>query len=448
MTQFSGTSSGARPHSGSGHRGKTDALIVVSLFLSVSLLQGILAFHWFALGVFDQFNVMFDTDPNTWLRYGSSTRPDVGTSKHPLAAYYAGIPVLVLSKLAGGLPGAGDPAALRVMLALCIAPLVTGAKQCFVYLTVRKLGLTTGEALIITGLSAFSFSSVVFGAVPETYGYTGLFTAIGFYCVASPMSSHPRSGLAGLIVTCFFSIGASTANLVAAGWLFWMRSVVHNGYTLWGFVRAGVLAGCVGIATLSTFWGFGTLRGVSLSPATVFLPNTHDIDTYSPDISRQAYNFLRFPERLAQSLVATMPVRKHNILAQKEDLYQFELSYNPRPVQVPALIQAALGTVVLLAGALGLARAQKSWRHIAILSFAFIGSYAVIFSFYGHNTFLYSQHWQVPAVFLLATTLRTRTFDPRWSHAALSLALCGFVICLALTLAGLNDLLLTATTTL
>lgn len=152
-------------------------------------MQGALAFHWFSLHLFDQFNVLFDTDPNTWLRYGSSTHPDVGTSKHPLAAYYAGIPVLVISKLVGSFSGTGDPANIRILLALCVAPLVVAIKQCFVYLTVRCLGLSIREALIITGISIFSFSSIVFGAVPETYGYTGLLTAIGFYCVAT---TQPR----------------------------------------------------------------------------------------------------------------------------------------------------------------------------------------------------------------------------------------------------------------
>jgi len=73
-----------------------DIILVLCLFTFVVVLESLLAFYWFELSIFKQFNVIYDSDPILWSNY-FSTGHSRGTTTHPLLAYYVSIPILIVN---------------------------------------------------------------------------------------------------------------------------------------------------------------------------------------------------------------------------------------------------------------------------------------------------------------------------------------------------------------
>ena len=421
---------------------KFDYILAALVFLVVTVFQIALSFHWYDLKLFDQYNVIFDSDPNTWLRYGSSTHPDAGTTKHPLAAYYTGIPVIILSEGISAFRGVESTAGLRTGLALCAIPIACGLKSALVYTVLRQLKLSTADALLIVGISAASFSSIVFGALPETYGYTGLFTAVAVWLVVRNHDKGGPKNLWAFVFNAVLLIGTSAANAITVFWMFFMRTTLDRLNIARAFVySASITVGCY-IVTQLAFWSSANIRGLSLSFGDLFSSSTSDIQKHSPDLLLQVLNLLRFPERLSRSVFATAPDKKENILLIDGDVYDFEFTYNTIEFNLFSALLLGFGLCLLIGAALSIRQMNEVWRKVVVFALGSTILYAGLFSFYGYNTFLYSQHWQITTVLVLASFLHTFSRQIVFVRAALGAILILCVISSAITLAGMNSELL------
>lgn len=376
-----------------------DMLLALVFGAAVFVAQLILTLRFQSQGVFDQWNVVFDADPNAvraQLAHGWS----LGSAGHPLMPYFFSVPFRFLSIIAAELGMIADQEAFREILALGVPAFLSAIKTICIFLTFRILRLHLVDAILATLITILSFSSLIFGSTPSSYALSGAAIALItlFSLIVSQRSTYVRE--AGLGISAIFAIGTTISNVVHYGWMLWARYGVNQYSYSRALIRAILAAGLALLLTLSLSWTLGAAREGAVNPQRVIL-SADFINQYKPSHMAQLENAIRFPETLARSYIPTTPLQKPNVLALKNnDPIKFELSYNG--------IRFGLGTIALwlfglaiLFGALIAARMGEAWRLFGSASAASILTTGGLFSWFGINTFLYSQYWQVPAAILV-----------------------------------------------
>jgi hypothetical protein len=171
--------------------------------------------------------------------------------------------------------------------------------------------------------------------------------------------------------------------------------------------RAAVTGASLLIVALALNAALVQLRGVPPDLARVWIQREF-VERYTGTPSEQIEHLVRFPEMVARSLIATRPLEMSNTLAAREGSpIQFELTYSGAPVgwMSIALWVLGLGTFSGIYAAL---RNGSRWSSIGLAAAAAMATFGIVYGLFGLNTFLYSQYWQVPAVFLIGAWLERR----------------------------------------
>lgn len=395
------------------------------------------------LGLFERFNTLFGADPN--LRLESLRRSDaLFRLPHPGLSYLLGIPIRALGRLVATIVP-GDPAPDRVVraIALGVAPLAA-ALQCLILLRLfRRLGFAFGAAFALTLLSALSFSAIIFGSMPETYAVSALAIAVAY---ALFLWSRERRGFGteiSWLAVGVFASGVTITNILPVAVLYFLRGVRGSG-------RPGIaLARTVGIAALATFVaaaaGFAAdeLLRVRKTPA----PSEREwIARYI--VQEPLAHFATFPTAIVNGIAPPAPTRVPGFSLQiRPNAGPGRLKAAPSedpadpggapedpappktvpdggadrpPVRGPnarlarLTLQPSHGAFSLrnLAGialvaalvwaALRRGGADPALTSLARASLVIVGFNWALHGFWGGETFLYSQHWHVSIMFLVA----------------------------------------------
>ena len=418
---------------------RLDALVAAALFVLVFIGECALASHWAANGLFDQYNVIFNTDANYWLE-NMAHGWTMANFNHPLLAYFFAVPIRAIETLT---PGVTDPVAFREWLALGIAPLCAAGKGVACYATFRLLELSRLDATLLASLAVVAFSSVVYGAIPESYGVTGL--ALALVTLTSVACAKYRDRLSPLVFfigSAVLAVGTTTSNVIHVGWSQWFVQATNRRGGVRSLVHAVAISGLTLAATLGVFYGLKQVRGGEPQAADL-LVSTRFVRTFLPSVQQQAENTARLPETLARTYIPTTPRPIPNEIAlQNRDPIKIELTYNGIDFGWGSASLYLAAVLAFGGGAVASIRKGGAWRWLTLGSAASMLTFGALYSVFGMNTYLYTQHLQVPSLFLLAGWFAYFTRMPKAVYAALIGLIGALLVGDVIVLDRMNDLLM------
>lgn len=387
------------------------ALALALLATLVFVAHDGLAQRWRALGVFDQYNVLFDADPNQRLGCFAHGWQQEGRSiQHPNLCNFINPPVRALAKGLASV-GGGSEEALREAIALRILPAAGTLNTLAVYGIATFAGMTFLPALLLAALSASAFSGLVFFSIPDHFG------------------------LGGLSLTLAFLLGLADLRAGHLRWPRWLAlAVLTAGITITNLLGCAAVACCV--LRRSSTWRSALSRAALLMvvavAANLVLQKLLNLAYHAEggDLATtvqftQSYlradplaTLTRFPLALAEAIApATVGTVAARLAATPETRYLFVFSLEAVPMALGfGLALAGIGALALAGGAragLGGTAAGSALLPAALLLLAWNG---VLHAVWGNEYFLYSQHWQAAMWFLFALLLR-RHAAPRITAA-------------------------------
>lgn len=381
-----------------------DLVIALAFVLTVILAEFLLAVRLDIAGVFDQYDAMFDTDPVFWHRVFAHGW-DRGDVYHPLLTYYFSVPNRAIAWLAGVVGITHDQLAYRRTLALLVAPLVTGIKIGMLYLVLRRLELPRPQAVIGTVFAALAFSSLLFGAVPESYPVTGMaFCLLVLHALLAPPVTGQRRFCSELALT-VFSVGITVSNVIFCGWTLFARRMDGLGITR-AFGRAVAMGALALLLAVGGSAALDWVRGPDPANPPVAAGDQPRFMKFTNPPAVAARKLVEFPAFLTLSFVPVVPGQTGNEIGESNlDRYRLQFTYNDGSPLLMMLLAMA-GVLVFGGGAIVAHRAGGAWRWVAWCSLLSIVSYGLLYSYFGRNTYLYSQVWYVPCVLLASAWLR------------------------------------------
>ena len=347
---------------------------------------------------FDEINLLFDADAN-WFLTSFSEGWGQGHSwagrgfVHPNVANVVNPPVRLAARVVGLLGDRGDRPHLRRQFSILVAPLASAVKTAFVFLTVLALGLSSWAAVMIAVLSAVSGSSLLFGSIPESYALTGAALSLLLYLAATFLRRGNRFTLMPwvLVAAALFSI--TVTNLVPAVLtvaLLLYRRTKQLWESLLAAARVGALAIAVSVVLLvamTTYYrAWSNFRPVR--------PGQFEEVRLQP-----ARTAVEFPRALGLTIVPSSP---RVIEASLKERDRVLLTFRGSATEWGGLLLVLTCLGFSIFASAGAAAESRLFTELLLAVLAFNW---VLHSFYGHEFFLYSQHWQVPLVLLLSSAL-------------------------------------------
>jgi hypothetical protein len=375
-------------------------------------------------GAIARINLFFDCDTGWYLdgfAFGTGGMGSYGGRGivHPNVANLVHPPVSLLSRAVGVFAGERAESKARHALALAVVPLAAAVATTFLFLCLRVAGLRSGAALLGVALSLVSFSGLLFGVLPESFGLTGAALAFVFFLVSLAARTGKVATVPWLVAgTLLLSI--TVTNLVpfaiVLSFVVYLQGrrprevLEYSGKMVLGSIA---LTAVLFVVLTLAHGAFGELR----------LGGGQLEDLHPPGLEA-AWNF---PRALIATLVPPQPSALLSSEARgpggargdsvvrftfRDDLNQIKeddksvtstLPAEPNPLLV------TIGSVLLLfsvALALyGLPRLAVAPRTLLLAALLLIGFNWMFHSIFGKELFLYSQHWQVALVVVISTAL-------------------------------------------
>jgi hypothetical protein len=370
-----------------------------------------LAVTWSRLGVLDQHDVLFDADPVVAVglfRDGEMLdrlwrpHPNLRNLGHSLVLLLAAPMQLVLS-----------PDEARHQATLALAPLAAAASTAATFLACEALGASPAAAALVALLQAFSFSSLVFGSMPESYPLSGALLAFAWLLAARALRDG-RLRAPAWVLTTSVALGVTITNGVLAllpllfvearrrSWRHALRSTL-------AVAAAAVVLAFVQLAALNAAFGEGVPGLRAWRRQDPFLA-ARPLDTAA-----------EYPRALAATLLAGPPRRVATEIAERRG-YRYKQMFTingPEPAGA-LVLRLAVVAGALAVGARRLARgAGAPLLAAASATLAFNGAVHAVYR--GSDLLLYSQHW-LAALVMLASGLALGSAGERRALAALAAA--------------------------
>jgi len=387
------------PDTGSSLR--QSSKIALALAIPVFALHLAFALRLDGLGVFNQQDVFFNADIAVRVRCMVENDCRGRSSfSHPNLALFVNPPVQVAAGVItlGGLTGI-DRATARRFAALCVSPLASALKAPVVFFVLLGLGLGVRQAGLLAVLSLVSFSQLVFGSIPESFALSGLLIALAYWLAIRTMRRKDRR-LWPWILVGVGTAGITVSNLVIVAILF-AAARLQTGETFravlakLAIVAILVLLPTVALPTM--FRDAYRLEEVSVEGGAEYTQRwmkTHRI----------ANRALATPSAWAHTFAAPEPGLGHNLPARlMASRYQYRFIMAHR--EEVFCFRHPLGFLfvgLFVAGALGALRAPAHARWMCGASLAIIAFNWILHSAWGVDLILYSQHWQLSLLVLLA----------------------------------------------
>lgn len=314
-------------------------------------------------------------------------------------------------------PGFTAAHALRTAIAVAIAPLAAAVRTVFLYLALDLVGLPPLAALLATILCTVSASGLLFGAIPESFGLSGAVFAWIFHLIARVATRSRPPGTATWIIAGTLASSITLTNLAAFGLAATVAFHVHDRSLLRAFLRATGVSVAALLATGIVFLVLTPLEGASLGRETADVAQAQEI--MLPRTFAQAARFSEAAlDTLAPPLPATLrgsfdppPAKDARVVrfTFRDDLASIAAD-DPHVVRAePAPSRPwrrAFAALLLLAALLiALARLRLAAPPLELLARAalvLLAFNALFHAIFGYETFLYSQHWLVALILVLA----------------------------------------------
>jgi hypothetical protein len=383
-------------------------LALLSLVLHLTL-----AWQLDHLGVFEKKNMLFDADTETRLRAISAGK-HLGI-KHPnLMPYFTPPITLAARALAQLCPGCGTEPELQRTLGVMLVPVASALKTMLVFYLFCRLGFSSLQAALATLLSLVSFSTLIFGSIPESYGLTALAMAIAYFAAASAAELTWRRIILWIAIG-VFATGITLTNVVLVALLLWAASSERR--LVAGGIRVAAIALVIfGVTGASAYvldlalvehepsaGGGASSRSIVLDR--VVKPIQKQFVTYH-DVGDSGRKLRHFPTAMANAFapprVATVSIDSHG-----PQSVGFSLEHSPSIFGLGDPLGLSV-VILIVAGAVCSLAAPRS-RRIAVAS---IGIIAIgwLLGVWGSETHLFSQHWHLPSVVLIAGVMTVRKY--------------------------------------
>jgi hypothetical protein len=375
--------------------------LALALIIPVFALHLALALRLDGLRAFDQQDLFFNADSATRVRcmVANDCRGRSSFS-HPNLALFVNPPVQAAAAVLslGGLTGI-DQATARRFVALCVSPLASALKAPVVFFVLLGLGLGVRQAGLLVVLSVVAFSQLVFGSIPESFALSGLWIALAYLLAIRTMRRKDRR-LWPWILVGVVTAGITISNLVIVVILFAAARLQTGERRTAVLARAAILVGLVLLPTAALpaiFRDTYQLEDVSVEGGAEYTQRwmkTHRI------VDRA----LATPSAWAHTFAAPKPGLGHNLparLAASRYPYRFTAAHREEVF----CFRHPLGFLIVLlfvAGAFGYRRAPAHAKWMCGASLAIIAFNWLLHSAWGVDLILYSQHWQLSLLVLLA----------------------------------------------
>jgi hypothetical protein len=423
------------------------ALPIAVFFLAYSLTAALNA-----AGALRFIDLLFDADSG-WFLLGFSNGTGTGTAwgarslVHPNAANFVH-PVVRLASDVWLLTGWSSlsEAALRERVALMVAPVFVAAESVFVYAAAHNLFRSVGLAALVTLLNLALLPTLVFGAIPESFALSGCGFAALFWLVSRvAIGRQPRAlswgavgvFLAGVTITNLAPFAIAHALSLNTGGFEWRRTLAKTA-RMCGAVTACTAAAAAVVAGALGF--LGDYRHAEFQQlAEVRAPRDQLRERqWLASVGGQAAIIA------SRTLVAFPVALGHSILPPEPSVEKLPEEHAPgrsrNPLEASTRITfrdrgADWGTfisVAVLAGAVMALVRMRTGARLLYLAAATLLAYNWAFhAVFGVELFLYSKHWTLPMVFVLAAWL-----EGKWCPRPIGVAVVGAVLVLAAVRSG------------
>lgn len=417
---------------------------------------------WFAktlesLGAFDARDVLFDADISTRLRALSDWMP-LGI-KHPNLMFFFSPLVASVAKALelSGFVDMPEPEVRRA-IGILVVPLASALQSVIVLHIFLRLELGLWRALLLSTLMLASFSSLIFGSIPESYGLTALCMALAFwFATVKEEEAHRTRRYCGWILLCTFATGITISNIAFVGVVLWAQEIQRS--SNWRRATANAI-GLTVIAFMLTGIGAYLVDRLIMDPhdeaarGPIEITQVVEAEASSTggiyqrvagEISREFSLYLHekptsrlvsFPTSLAQTFAPKETYIVENVTG--EFRLAFTLEDTPRLPRLSDPLGVLL-LVLIIWGALLALHSEPSWR-VMTLGAAGVIAGSWLMSVWGREVFLYSQTWHLAAMMFVAMTIRGEQHK-RGKTVALVLLNLGIAGANAVTIANILEVL-------
>ncbi|MBP6898895.1 MAG: hypothetical protein KBC73_02340 [Burkholderiaceae bacterium] len=356
--------------------------------------------HWSNRGVFDQHDVLFDTDTksrlgcyaNGWVGHGRNT-------VHPNLCNLVNPPIRGLAILVSDGP---DRRTVRERLALWVSPLAGAASLFLLMMAAARWGAGRHQQVLLGLTLAASFTTLLFASVPDHFALGGLTLAIALLLFTDRLAGGaPR--LWAWTIAGWFAASITLTNLLPLVALFFLANLRQLG--AW---RATTRALVLGAFAVVTAFGSAVVLnlGYDIHGLDIFMPH-HGT---GPRKAEPLMELVRFPLQVLQSFAPSGYEIVPNALSLREPHhYRIQLDFLGHHVPGPAGWLLALVLVPCMA---------LRWRTNVQERTMVIGLAAAVFfhgflhARIGNDYFLYSFHWAAPLVLMLMLPERVSASVP------------------------------------
>ena len=259
------------------------------------------------LKVVDKINILFDADVGWFL--GSYAHGWGGTGSlggrglvHPNVANFVNPPVRILDRLMQILGDhRTDRMTSRRQVALLVAPLASAISTVLVYLTLRQLRVSWFGSFLTSLIFAFSYSSLVFGSVPESYPLSLAAIAALFYVSALALDRECEVVKWPWVLVGIFVIGFTVTNFVPFCLMFGYVTWVKDNNIRYVLVATSKIAASVLISTAIAYISVSYVGG----PKSAF---EFSVPKQTEEIHTPRWGYLMaFPLAVARSICPSAP---------------------------------------------------------------------------------------------------------------------------------------------
>ena len=318
--------------------------------------------------------------------------------KHPNVGLLLNPPILVAAKLLS-LVSAWEPRRWAFVLSLLVCPLFSALQTVILYLSFRTLRITWALALLLATFSQMSMSRLLLGSIPESYPLSALGITCLFWLVAHAVTKRGFVPSLAWLAAGVFTAGMTTTNgiLVPLG-LFLARAGRREALRprVLRTVGLSALVLAVNLLLMVISWGVypppGDPRALSQDTKAFF-------GFFAAETARE------FPVVTAYGFFGPRPAIFPNTRAiERERPARISFSYREQTgLGWSSGLRVRLLAALLGAGLWGWRSARPGMTAVPLFALVSIGFHYVMYSLIrGPDLLLYSLHWQVPVMYLVA----------------------------------------------
>lgn len=386
---------------------KIDFYLQCTIAIFVGCASFLLEWYFYKVGILSQWDTLFDADPVSYLSefangWGGGKR---GNFSHPNISNYFNPIFRVIEKLTSWVPPINHELSTRQYLALFIMPTSSALQAAILFKLIIRLNYTRVLALIITAISTLSFSQIIFGSLPESFGLSSLGITCGLFMMTTPGIQEKLFSKRWSLIQTLVS-GITITNVIPIFIMNFFKLLLEKVKPHRSVFRAGANA----VAGVALAFSISALFDILYqAPKT----DTNDAVRNEALATHPLERFSEFPVALLHTIIATPPHIRANERAIARDLrIKYVFTFHKINQGIPEYLikfSSILFTLALFIGGAFLYKGSTIEKKISLASISIIIYNWLFHSFWGTELFLYSQHWLVPELILLSGLFKLPT---------------------------------------